>query len=593
VRDCLQPGANTPSLFETKPRVAYRVLFELIARHGEARAREQEEQERDPGYQEMLAEIGRAFAAEPAELPEDTREVPELKATEPTEEDGIVEDVPLIGWTPDIYPLHAAWQIGAERLLGTTVATIAKEEALRSRSRAARNLIEGRDAEIRPPSSGAWLQGDVPRQDEDIPTNVPSAVGRAWRLLELIVLARGKGISSPFVQRGTLAAILADSASVNLMPVSILRQMPYIMNHYQEVASPGELELWSDTLLAWVERKDLDDERAIEVFKTIEACLIGLRPRDDLLIDRFAAAFVSQFGQTSPRKSGELIGAAYRLLGAREDTCELMLQFARTHPEGVTISQTKNAFLRAPPATLLAIAEELFARNERILPQDPLVRMARCLGVLSCYPSISAQAWTTVRSWVRTRPPSATFKDPKSWRQFLDALGDGAALHAAKNVERYTEVASELWAAWCIAPESEIHGLVWILFQCLRDPDASDSHALASALAPLARDILARGNGSDLAGLDRVPLKLFPSHQFDEIVDALVCRIVNGPPEPDEYDRFSASISNRLKAFATCAMLTREQAERLYVAVQAAIWLLNREERCHELLARLRIDGES
>lgn len=592
VMECLQAGETIPSLFDTKPRAAYRILFELVARHGEARRIEQEEREREPGYQEMLAEIGRAFAPELAQVAEQIGEDPELKATEPIAEDGVVEDVPPIGWSPDIYPLHAAWEIGAERLTDPAIAVIAREEALRSHSRAARNLIEGRDADIRSRSSGGWLQSDVPSQDEDISADIPSAVQSAWRILKLIVLARGKGISSSFVERGTLAAVLTDNARPEVIPVSLLRWVPYVLNHYRKLASSEELELWSNTLLSWVERETLDDERAVEVFEAIDECLTAIQPVNEPLINRFAVAFVAHFARTLPGNEGKLIGSAYRLLGAHDDTRRLMIQFARTHPEGSLVSQALHAFLSAPAATLLQIAEELLARSEKALPRDPLVEMARYLGTLSCYPSVLAQAWATVQGWLRSKPMSGTFDDPKSWREFLDAVGNGAAHHATKNIERYAAIASELWTAWHAAPEAGIHGLVWLLFSCVRNPKATASADLASILSPLMCDVLARGNGFDLAGLDDVPWALLSAPKLNEVVDALLKRIADGPPDPDEYGRFSASMDDLIEALASCISLTKEQAEHLYQAVQPASWLLHREERCNKLLARLRVEGD-
>src|SRR6185436_10641315 len=99
----------------------------------------------------------------------DVAPVPPVAIPAPDEENGIVNDVPPLGWTPDIRPLHLVW-INAARLMRERpeIELIARREAEISRSRAARELVAGNDApmlvaeETLPPPSPHWLDEPVP-----------------------------------------------------------------------------------------------------------------------------------------------------------------------------------------------------------------------------------------------------------------------------------------------------------------------------------------------------------------------------------------------------------------------------------------------
>jgi hypothetical protein len=129
-----------------------------------------------------------------------------------------------------------------------------------------------------------------------------------------------------------------------------------------------------------------------------------------------------------------------------------------------------------------------------------------------------------------------------------------------------------------------------MLFGHLRHTEPLPTASLVTVIAPLACDIVSRGDGFDLSDLDDIPFQLLPAGQLAAFVDALVARIEGGLMVPDEYTIFAESISKLVEALTVCA--TSSQAERLYSAVQPAAWIHNREERCAQLLARLRIEGE-
>lgn len=586
IMGCLQAEDKTPGLFETRPRAAYRVLFELVARHGEARQRERVERSKDPAHIKMLEEIGRLLSAgqdsstdEIVELPTESSEVVEV---------GVVNDVPPIGWHPRTYPLHGIWVSAARRLQDPAIMEIAKDEAAKSRSLSARNLVAGKDAKVT--TEREWVVHErSPWPDDPLPANTPEHISRAWHLLEIIVRARSNGTRSSYVSGGTLRAVLASVDLLATTPTWALQSLHIVISDFTKHADQGELALWCERILEWLERGPIDHVEAVGAFECFEECFFGLQDRDPSLVERFATVFDRQLEQSTPLERAKLFFSAHRMAWYPA-LADQLLRFARSHPAETAVEPIWIAVANVPNDTFGEIARELVALSPHRLPERTRAEIGTRLGAASCYPTNEA-VWSMLNGCLEQRPDSGTCRRDDDWRSLLDSVANGATHHATEDVARYVEVATRLWHAWAASPSESVHGLVFLLFACIAPARGEARGALVEGLTPLTAEIVAAGDAFDLLGLKNVPWSEMRSHDFDVVVECLITRLAAGPPEPDKYRRVAAALDDLVESIARSNALNAKQAERLYAVVQPAAWMLNREARCQELQACARSRG--
>jgi hypothetical protein len=267
-----------------------------------------------------------------------------------------------------------------------------------------------------------------------------------------------------------------------------------------------------------------------------------------------------------------------------------LLRFARSNPEENALGAIWITIANVPNAPFLEIARELIVLSPHRLPERTRTEIGIRLGAASCYPKNEA-TWPMLNGCLKQRPDSGTCRRDDDWRSFLDSVANGATHHATNDVARYVEVATCLWRAWEASPSETVHGLVFLLFACVASARSEARNALVEGLAALTAEIVASGDAFDLMGLMKMPWSEMRSHDFDAVVECLIKRIAAGPPEPDNYRRVAAALDDLVKSITGSNALSAKQAERLYIVVQPATWMLNREARCQELQGCARSRG--